>query len=154
MAILRCPSCNSENTISIGYRHNNSGKKRIRRCTDCLRKFTPNNNFPRARHKKNHLIEAVALYCGGFSLNDVKNHMLQHRSINISRTSILKWSKKYSNLVDDFAFKLKYVIRGVDHCEDIYLEIEGNRIFYSGVIDSKVIFKISSRLAQPNPKGT
>ena len=76
--------------------------------------------------------------------------MLQHRNINVSRTSIMKWSKNYSGIVDELASRLKSIIRGVEHSEDIYFEMVGNRIHYSGVMDSKVIFKISSRL---NPDG-
>jgi predicted RNA-binding Zn-ribbon protein involved in translation (DUF1610 family) len=145
--LFRCPYCNGRNTIWIGYRHNISGKKRIRRCKNCRKKFTPRDIFSRARFYKSHVIEAVALHHGGLSLDRVKTHLLQHRNTSVSRTSILKWSRKYSSIVDELALKLKSVIRGVEHCEDVYFEIVGDEVYCSGVMDSKVIFKISSRLS-------
>jgi hypothetical protein len=144
----KCPNCASMSTIWIGYRQNISGRTRIRRCKDCRRKFTPKNIFLRARFNRIHVIEAVALHSGGLSLDRVRSHMHHHRNVNVSRTTILKWSKKYSQIVDEFSKKLRHVIRGVVHCDDIYFEIAEKRIIYSGVIDSKIIFKISSKLPQ------
>jgi transposase-like protein len=149
-----CPRCGSKNTIWIGYRYNISGKKRIRRCKKCQAKFSPANNFARARYDKAHLIEAVGLFRGGMSLSEVKKHMDHHRNVVVSRTSILNWAKKYSRFIEDFSQKLKYVIRGVSHCDGVYLDIKGDKVHYWGAMDSKVIFKIDSKLSYSNSKVT
>lgn len=81
------------------------------------------------------------------SLSEVKKHMDHHRNVVVSRTSILNWARKYSKLVEDFSLKLKYVIRGVSHCDGVYLDVKGDEVHYWGAMDSKVIFKIDSRLS-------
>jgi transposase-like protein len=144
---FRCPICQGDETIWIGYRNNKSGRKRVRRCKNCQAKFTPSNAFPRARFDKVHLIEAAGLFHGGMSLSEIRNHMKLHRGVDVSRTSILNWARKYSKTVSDFSTRLKHVIRGVGNCDDVYLEVSGNELNYWGAMDSVVMFRIDSRLA-------
>ncbi len=103
----RCPKCGSENTVWAGYRHNKSGKKRLRKCNECGHRFTPDDGFLRMRFPKEVIVEAVSLYMDGLSLSKVQKHMWQHHEIKVSRWTILKWARKYSELLQQFPDKLE-----------------------------------------------
>ncbi len=68
----KCPKCGSYDNVWRGYRYNESGKKRLRKCKSCGAKFTPDDGFLRRRFRKQHIVEAVSLYQSGLSLSKVK----------------------------------------------------------------------------------
>jgi transposase-like protein len=103
----KCPKCGSRDSVWRGYRYNESGKKRLRKCKNCGAKFSPDDGFLRRRFQKEHIVEAVSLYQSGLSLSKVKDHMWQHHGIKVSRWMILLWCRDYSKLIDKFTEKLE-----------------------------------------------
>ena len=44
---FKCPYCDSHETVSKGFRLTKTmGKRKLRRCKGCKRKFTPRNQLP------------------------------------------------------------------------------------------------------------
>ncbi|MBI4021568.1 MAG: hypothetical protein HY369_04975 [Candidatus Aenigmarchaeota archaeon] len=89
-----CPTCNAKQVVYRGYRYNRKTRKRLRLCTACGRKFTPDDGFFRMRFSPKEITKAVALYKKGFSLAEVKVRMEQD-DVKVSRWTILRWSRKY-----------------------------------------------------------
>jgi len=83
--LYKCPKCGSQDSVWRGYRYNESGKKRLRKCKNCGSKFSPDDGFLRRRFHKEHIVEAVSLYQSGLSLSKVKDHMWQHHGVKVSR---------------------------------------------------------------------
>lgn len=70
------------------------GKKRLRLCKVCGRKFTHHDRYFRMRFSPQEIQRAVSLYKKGFSLAEAKLRM-EREGVKVSRWTILKWSKKY-----------------------------------------------------------
>lgn len=92
-----CPYCGSIDTVWRGYRYNFKSKKRLKKCSVCKRKFTPNDGFLKMRFSKEDILKAVQLYRDGMTLSDVKR-ILEKDYIKVSRWTILKWYKKYKSM--------------------------------------------------------
>ena len=93
----RCPECRSKRIVWRGYRYNEKTTKRLRKCTNCGRKFTLDDGFFRMRFSPKEIQKAVTLYNKGFSSAEVVMH-LKRRGLNVSRWTVLTWTKKYSRM--------------------------------------------------------
>jgi transposase-like protein len=94
---IKCPHCNSSETVWRGFRYNEKTKKRLRLCKACGKKFTPDPVFWRMRFSPDEIREAVGLYRKGFSSSEVQRN-LARKGIRVSRWTIILWSRKYANL--------------------------------------------------------
>jgi len=93
---MKCPYCSSIKIINSGYRYTKLGKKTIKKCTKCNRKFTI-TTFPRYRFPKKIILKAVSLYKQKKSLAEVKEFLLDNYNIKVSRWTIAKWYKKFKH---------------------------------------------------------
>lgn len=93
----KCPYCKSYNIINSGYRATNLGKKKIKKCNKCKRKFTL-TNLPRYRFDKKIILKAVSLYKQKKSLRKVKDYLKDNYNIQVSRYTISKWYKRFNTL--------------------------------------------------------
>lgn len=94
-----CGKCNSGKIRKHGFRYNQSGKKQRLQCVKCDYLFVIDDGFKKMKHKKEDVVRAIHQYNDGLSLSKIKNHLLQHDGVVISRTSVLNWVKKYSNFI-------------------------------------------------------
>lgn len=101
MTSIRCPKCKSDTAARKGFRQNQSGKKQKYQCTkkDCKTWFVYDDGFKRMRKPKEAIVRAIHQLNDGLSLSKVKNHLYQHDDVEISRSGILYWVKKYSDLI-------------------------------------------------------
>ena len=95
--VIICNYCKtSKGVVRSGFRYNQSGKKQKYLCNECNRLFVPNDGFWKMKTKKELVVKAIHQYNDGLSLSKVKNHLYQHENVDRSRTSVLRWVKKYS----------------------------------------------------------
>lgn len=94
-SVHKCPVCKSAQTVWRGYRYNRSGKKHLRQCNRCGRKFTPDEGFLRMRYKPDDILYAVKLYQKGKSSAQVVD-TLSRRGVKVSRWTVIKWARKYA----------------------------------------------------------
>ena len=94
-----CEKCNSNKIRKHGFRYNKSGKKQRFQCKDCKYIFIIDDGFKKMKHKKEVIVRAIHQYNDGLSLSKVQNHLYQHDNTSISRSGILSWVKKYSNVI-------------------------------------------------------
>lgn len=95
---IACTGCGSRNFVYHGYRYNISGKKRLRKCRNCGRKFTADDGFLRMRFGKKHIMKAVRMAGRGASLAEIKNE-LKTDGVNVSRWTISKWKRKFGKFL-------------------------------------------------------
>jgi transposase-like protein len=95
---MKCPYCRSRRIVKRGYRYNEKGKKDLKLCKKCGRKFTPRDPFFRMRFSPREIRRAIYLYSRGFSLAEARLR-LEREGIKVSRWTILKWSRKYRKLI-------------------------------------------------------
>ncbi len=97
MAKEKCPHCGSPLSIRRGYRKTGYGRKKLRKCSRCRRKFTPDDGFLRMRFSPRVIREAVKLYKKGNSSSEVKRMLRNRQGVEVSRWSIIKWFRKYGS---------------------------------------------------------
>ena len=97
--MVACELCGSKNAVKKGFRHNASGKKQKFFCHDCEKWFVHDDGFKRMRVNPKHVVRALHEYADGASLKKVREHLLQHDSVKVTRWAIRKWVVKYSHLL-------------------------------------------------------
>ena len=94
-----CEYCGLKNAVKKGFRHNASGKKQKFFCRDCKKWFVHDDGFKRMRVNPKHIVRALHEYGDGASLKKVREHLIQHDSVKVTRWAIRKWIVKYSGLL-------------------------------------------------------
>ena len=93
---MKCPKCKRNDIVRRGKRHNKTGVKQLYLCNKCKSKFVKKDGFERMRHNKKDIVRAIHLHNEGLSLFQVKDHLLQHDGVEVSREAIREWCNKYS----------------------------------------------------------
>jgi transposase-like protein len=99
MTKLTCPKCNAIDVVKRGKRYNKIKAKQLYRCNECRTVFVEPDGFERMRHKPDDIVRAIHQYNDGLTLFKVKNHLWQHDNVSVSRWTISKWHKKYSDFL-------------------------------------------------------
>jgi len=55
--------------------------------------------FQRMRHKPKVVVRAIHMHQDGMSFFKVQNHLWQHDGVRVSRQTLTKWEKKYSDFL-------------------------------------------------------
>jgi len=78
------------------------------------------------KHRPEIITEACSSYKRGMSLKSVKDHMSDYRETDISRTTVLNWLKKYSELLEKATEKMKPKIKGPLHNDEFFVHVKKN----------------------------
>ena len=97
--MLNCELCGSNKVVKKGMRHNASGSKQKFFCHACGKWYVHDDGFKRMRTHPSHIVRALHEYGDGASLKKVREHLLQHDGIMVTRWAIRKWLVKYSHLL-------------------------------------------------------
>ena len=97
--MIICELCGSNNVVKKGMRHNASGSKQKFFCHDCERWYVHDDGFKRMRINPVHIVRALHEYGDGASLKKVREHLIQHDNVKVTRWAIRKWIVKYSHLL-------------------------------------------------------
>lgn len=93
-----CELCKCKHTAKKGFRYNRIGKKQKYYCHGCKSWFIEDDGFKRMRFRPKIITRAIHQYEDGLSLSKVQNHLNQHDNTKVTRWTILKWVKRYSDL--------------------------------------------------------
>ena len=105
---IKCPKCESENTIKWTKRKTqNRGLIQRYKCKDCNKTFTIDDGFFRMRNHPKKITCAIDLFYRGISTRKVQEHFKAFYPHNADHSSILRWIRKYSVIVSKFTDKLK-----------------------------------------------
>lgn len=94
-----CENCGSIDVAKKGMRYNASGPKQKFFCHTCEKWFIKDDGFKRMRNRPEHITRALHEYADGASLKKVREHLLQHDGIKVTRWSIRNWVVKYAHLL-------------------------------------------------------
>jgi len=100
---VKCIFCSSTNVVKNGKRKRNIRTKQSFLCTKCKRQFVEVDGFERMRHKPKVIVRAIHMHQDGMSFFKVQTHLWQHDGVRVSRQTLTKWEKKYSNFLKSVA---------------------------------------------------
>ena len=95
-----CKYCRSSNTKKDGYRINKRGKLQSFKYLECMRKFTTNFGFKKARVEPSTITGAMQMYFTGMSVRDIANHH-EMMGIKISQMVVYNWISKYFKMAEN-----------------------------------------------------
>ena len=134
-----CRSCDSENIVKCGIRHNKNHDIQTYKCNDCKKRFSINLGFERMHASPQVITSAMQLYFTGESLRDVKK-FLKLQGINMSHVSAYNWIKKYTKLMDDYLTMITPQVGEKWHADEVWLKVSGDRKYLFAMMDSETRF--------------
>ncbi len=125
-----CERCKSENSIvKDGLRHNLSGDVQTYRCKNCKHKFITNTGFEKYRATPKVVTAALDLYFKGVSLRKICDHLRQFYNVKKTHVSIIKWLRKFVNIVKPYVDSLRPPhLSGIYHVDEMMIHAKRERM--------------------------
>jgi transposase-like protein len=173
-----CRFCNSIDLLRWGYRKTRQGKKPRFKCRTCGKRFVADEGFLKSRHDPKIVTLALDLYFKGASLRKVIQHIAQFYGVKVSHVTLIKWIRKFSELIDAYAQTLRPQLSGVWNCDEMKTKmaheepINGDRHYWlwnaldngsryliashltrgRGHKDAKAFFEVAKKQSKRDPK--
>src|SRR5487761_112789 len=144
--VKACLYCGSESIIQRGIRHNQSGDLQRYLCKSCGKRFSFNLGFEKMKATPQIISSAMQLYFTGESLRNVKK-FLRLQGVRISHVSVLKWIRKYIELMDSYLDKIHPKVSDTWRPDELYLKIKGNKSYLFAVLDDESRYWIAQQIA-------
>jgi transposase-like protein len=150
-----CRFCNSVDLLKWGYRKTAQGGKPVFKCRTCGKRFVVDEGFLKSRYDPKVVTLALDLYFKGASLRKVTQHLAQFYGIKVSQVAVLRWIRKFSQLIDDYSKTLKPQLSGVWNCDEMKTKmvheepINGDRHYWLwNGLDNGTRFLVASHLTR------
>lgn len=152
-----CPRCFSTDIIRNGFRVVKGGIKRQRfSCDKCKRKFIlGENGFSKVSSDPKIITEALNLIFSGVSFRNTARHLKLTYGRSWSHVAIIKWVRKYSEMMRAFVDTLRPELGDTWHVDEIMLNVRNTeptgKGFYSwcwNVFDGQTKFVLASELSK------
>jgi len=151
VSVKNCPSCNSENIVKHGVRHNQSGDIQRWSCKNCEKWFTINLGFEKMKATPQAITGAMQLYFTGESFRNVQK-FLKLQGVGVSHVAVYKWIDKYVKLMQDYLDKLTPQVSDTWRTDELYIKVKGNMKYLFAMMDDETRFWIAQQVA--DNKGT
>jgi len=150
-----CRFCNSVDLMKWGCRKTLQGKKPVFKCRSCGRRFVVDEGFLKSRYDPKIVTLALDLYFKGASLRKVTQHLAQFYGVKVSQVAVLKWIRKFSQLIDEYANTLRPQLSGVWNCDEMKTKmaheepINGERFYWLwNALDNGSRYLVASHLTR------
>jgi transposase-like protein len=110
---IECPKCKSTSLSKDGRRHNKSGLAQKFLCRNCNYRFVSNIGFEHSQKNLKVICASIDLYFKGVSLRKIAHHTKQFYDVEIHNTSVLRWIRRFGEVVAPFVDNLSPNIGGI-----------------------------------------
>ncbi len=118
-----CLYCGSESIVKIGMRHNLNGDAQRYLCKGCNRKFVKNEGFEKVKATPKSITIALDLYFKGVSQRKIVEHLKMFENVKVTQPGVLKWIRKYIELMKPYLDKLTPQIGGIWHSDETMVNV-------------------------------
>jgi len=144
-----CKRCGSTKVIKQGFRVNKNGKVQRYKCKECGYKFVlKESGFHKMKNKPKIITLALDLYFKGISYRKIVDHLRQFYGIKVSHVAIIKWVKKYTELMKRYVDSLMPQTSGIWHTDEMAINIKGEYNWLWNVMDHETRFLLASQISQ------
>ena len=144
-----CKKCGSTNIIKQGIRKNKNGNAQRFLCKECGCKFVVKEaGFHKMKNKPKIVTLALDLYFKGISYRKIVDHLKQFYGITVSHVAIIKWVKKYTQLMKKYVDSLMPQTSGIWHTDEMAINIKGQFNWLWNVMDHETRFLLASQISQ------
>jgi transposase-like protein len=122
-----CKYCESVEVIKNGTRRNKYGIKNRYLCKTCGRTFVlDEDGFSNMKFDPNTVTKCLDLYFKGASLRAISDHMEQFHDIEINFSTITRWIKKYTAIIDQYVSTLEPRVSNMWHADEMMISVKDN----------------------------
>jgi transposase-like protein len=141
---FKCKICGSANIVKYGK------LRGIQRwwCKDCHHKFADNDALSGMKTPTEQVSSALQLYYEGNSLQVIRRSLEQQYNSHVSDSTIYDWIERFTKTAIDKAKGYKPNAGEVWVADETVLRIEGKKLWFFDVIDSKTRFLLASHLSR------
>ena len=141
---FKCKVCGSAHVVKYGK------LRGIQRwwCKDCHHKFADNDALSGMKTPTEQVSSALQLYYEGNSLQVIRRSLEQQYNSHVSDSTIYDWIERFTKTAIDKAKTYKPNAGDVWIADETVLKIEGKKLWFFDVIDSKTRFLLASHLSR------
>jgi transposase-like protein len=150
-----CVYCASPNIVKIGIRHNLNGDAQRFLCRDCNRKFVKNDGFEKIKATPRAICMALDSYFKGMSQRKIVDHLRQVEGIKVSQPGVLKWIRKYIDLMKPYVDRFTPQVGGIWHSDETMIKVrrteptkDGNYSWAWNLMDGETRFLLASEITK------
>ena len=147
LEMRNCPNCGSSNIMKHGIRHNKYGDLQRFSCKACGYRFTVNIGFEKMHATPQAITSTMQLYFTQESLRGIQK-FLRLQGINVNHTTIYRWIKKYTELMDGYLSKIQPKVGSTWRADEVYAKINGNRKYVFALMDDATRFYLAQEVAE------
>lgn len=138
-----CKYCGSKHIVRYGHYQN------VQRwwCKDCKRKFVHNDALPRMKTPIIQVASALSMFYEGMSLHGIRRNLEQTYRNYPSNSTIYEWVVRFTKLAVKLAKDYKPNVGDVWVADETVLKIEGDKVWFWDIIDSRTRFLIASHMS-------
>lgn len=119
-----CLSCASNNIVKDGLRKNKSGAIQRYTCKSCDYRFTVNYGFQKMKNSPKIITLVIDLYMKGCSYRKIVDHLQQFYEVKVNASSVLRWIRKYTNIMKEYIDSLTPQLSGIWHADETLINIK------------------------------
>jgi transposase-like protein len=150
-----CRVCGSSNVIKLGLRHNKHGNVQKFMCKDCGHYYSDNEGFEYAKVTPKAITIALDLFFKGVSLRKICDHLKQFEGIHVTHPAVLKWIRKYIELMRSYVDKFTPQLSGMWHSDEMMINVrktkatdKGNYDWLWNLMDHQTRFLLASQVTK------
>ena len=140
-----CIGCKSNNIKKMGFRETKSrGKQQRFLCKNCKKSFTLDEGFWKMKNNEVKITQCIDIYFRGVSLRKIQEHLQTFEEHNCSHVTILKWIRKYCNLIGNYTDSLKLNTSKHIQVDEMEYKTKGKDSWFIDVIDPETRYMVAS----------
>jgi len=150
-----CKKCGSMSIVKIGVRHNIHGDAQRYLCKECGYKFVQNDGFEKVKATSKAITIALDLYFKGVSQRKIVEHLKMFEGVTVTQPCVLKWIKKYLELMKDYLDQFTPQLGGMWHSDETMINvrktepIDGENYSWAwNLLDHETRFLIASEVTK------
>jgi len=144
-----CKRCGSSHIIKQGIRRNKMENAQRFLCKGCGYKFVvKESGFHKMKNQPKIVTLALDLYFKGISYRKIVDHLKQFYGIKVSHVAIIKWVRKYTQLMKGYTDSLTPQTSGIWHTDEMAINIKGEYNWLWNVMDHETRFLLASQISQ------
>jgi putative transposase len=151
---IECLRCRSTLISKDGRRNNKSGFAQKYLCKACSYRFVSNIGFEHSQKNPKVICASIDLYFKGVSLRKIAHHIKQFYDVEIHNTSVLRWVRRFGEVVSQFVDNLSPKTSGIFHVDEMMIHVRRERMeighyqWLWNLMDDTTRFWISSMVSQ------
>ncbi len=152
---IECSKCKSNKIVKNGQRHNKRGLIQRYLCYNCGYRFIVNIGFERSKKNPKIICAAMDMYFKGMPFRKVVDHIKLFHGVSIADTSVLRWVRRFADLVSPFVNSLTPPhLSGIYHVDEMMVHVrrekmaKGHYQWLWNLMDDGTRFWISGMISQ------